>query len=140
MSILLLYRRFMLLGLARLCNTIVLATVVACSLWVVVSSFIACVPLVAVWDSSVGGFCLPFEVNISSAYLHIATDFVILLLPIPVVVKLSLPWQQKVGLVLVFAVGFVYVWAGIMSVDPCLTGKQQGLPHISAPRRVDRSH
>ncbi|GAB1316423.1 hypothetical protein MFIFM68171_06633 [Madurella fahalii] len=94
-------------GLARICNNTVMAVVVACNIWVVVASFIACVPLTAVWDKSVEGFCLPLEIKASNGYLHIATDFIIFLLPIPVVVKLKLPRRQKIGLMLVFAVAFV---------------------------------
>lgn len=99
----------MLLGLSRLCNTIVMVIVVACNAWVVVASFISCVPLEAVWDKSVEGFCLPLGVKASNAYLHIATDFIIFFLPIPTIAKLKLPRRQKIGLVLVFAVAFLYV-------------------------------
>jgi hypothetical protein len=107
-SILLLYRRFLSLGWARICNTIVLAIVVACSIWVIITSFIDCIPLAAVWDKTIEGKCIDLRVKIGNSYAHIITDFIIFVLPIPFVVSLKLASRQKIGLMLVFCLGFVY--------------------------------
>ncbi|KAK4156609.1 hypothetical protein C8A00DRAFT_12471 [Chaetomidium leptoderma] len=106
-SILLLYRRFLILGWARICNNVVLAIVVACSIWVMITSLINCIPLRAVWDKTIEGKCLSLHVKYGSSYAHVITDFMIFVLPIPFVISLKLGRRQKIGLMLVFCVGFV---------------------------------
>ncbi|KAF2174994.1 hypothetical protein K469DRAFT_703488 [Zopfia rhizophila CBS 207.26] len=44
-----------------------------------------------------------------NAGLNIFTDFLIVLLPIPAIISLQLPRKQKIGVGLVFALGFLYV-------------------------------
>ncbi|KAK4129049.1 hypothetical protein N657DRAFT_51133 [Parathielavia appendiculata] len=106
-SILLLYRRFLALGWARICTFVVLATVVACSIWVIITSFIDCIPLAAVWDKTIDGKCIDMNVKVGNSYAHIITDFIIFALPIPFVIRLKLSMRQKIGLMVVFCVGFV---------------------------------
>ncbi|KAK4044385.1 hypothetical protein C8A01DRAFT_31439 [Parachaetomium inaequale] len=112
-SILLLYRRFLLIGWSRICTNIVAVIVAACSIWVIITSFIDCIPLEAVWDKGIQGRCLSLNVKMGNSYSHVVTDFIIFFLPIPFVARLTLGRRQKIGLVLVFCVGFV---ACLMSV------------------------
>lgn len=44
--------------------------------------------------------------------LNVVTDFMIYTLPIPTLFGLSLPWGQRIGLVILFSVGGVIVVAG----------------------------
>jgi hypothetical protein len=44
--------------------------------------------------------------------LNVVTDFMIYALPIPTLFSLSLPWSQRIGLVVLFGVGGVIVVAG----------------------------
>lgn len=44
--------------------------------------------------------------------LNVVTDFMIYALPIPTLFSLSLPWNQRIGLVVLFSVGGVIVVAG----------------------------
>lgn len=44
-------------------------------------------------------------VYICTAALGIATDVILLVMPIPMIVRLQMPSRQKVGLILLFAVG-----------------------------------
>ena len=44
--------------------------------------------------------------------LNVVTDFMIYALPIPTLFSLSLPWSQRIGLVVLFSVGGVIVVAG----------------------------
>ncbi|KAK4168120.1 hypothetical protein QBC43DRAFT_366631 [Cladorrhinum sp. PSN259] len=68
--------------------------------------FTICVPLERFWDRSIEGYCHPDPVWWTLTYTHIVTDFIIFLLPIPVVVTMSIPFAQKAGLLFVFCVGF----------------------------------
>ena len=44
--------------------------------------------------------------------LNVVTDFMIYALPIPTLFSLSLPWSQRIGLVILFSVGGLIVVAG----------------------------
>lgn len=69
--------------------------------------FTMCVPLPRMWDRSIPGHCHPDAVWWTMTYINIATDFVIFLLPIPVMVTMTIPATQKAGLLFVFCVGFL---------------------------------
>jgi len=66
-----------------------------------------CIPLQAYWDSSIHGDCKPISYMWAAIGLHIATDFLIFLIPIPVVWSMIIPIRQKIGLILIFALGFL---------------------------------
>jgi hypothetical protein len=44
--------------------------------------------------------------------LNVVTDFIIYALPIPTLISLSLPWSQRIGLMILFSIGGVIVVAG----------------------------
>jgi hypothetical protein len=48
-----------------------------------------------------------YALNISQSTINVLTDFYILILPLPLLSKLKLPTQRKVGVFAVFAGGFV---------------------------------
>lgn len=79
----------------------------ACNVFAVVVNLVTCIPLRAVWDKRVHGKCLGPVVHLGNSILNIVTDFAIFLLPLPSVVRLTMYWKKKVGLLLVFALGFV---------------------------------
>ena len=106
-SILFLYMRIMLHGPQRIANYVLLGVVVACNVWVFISNFIHCIPLEALWNPEVKGTCLGVDVTISNSVLHIVTDFFIFLLPIPALAKLNINRNQKIGLLVVFSLGFL---------------------------------
>lgn len=91
----------------RTLNYIVIAFVGAVSLWVIISEFIVCIPLEAVWDPRVQGWCLGLTVQLGNSILHIVTDFIIFSLPIPAIISLQLHWKQKLGVLVIFMFGFV---------------------------------
>ncbi|KAL1878036.1 hypothetical protein VTK73DRAFT_8260 [Phialemonium thermophilum] len=115
-SILLLYSRlFTTLSWARRANFAVLVCVLAISVWLVASVFTACVPLRAFWDWRIVQptaaaadhvYCQPIGLWWAVQGLHIATDLIIVVLPIPVLVRVSLPVAPKLGLLAVFTLGF----------------------------------
>ena len=91
----------------RIANYAVIALVTLVSIWVVVSMCIVCIPLRAMWDPRVQGKCIPGSALYSNGVLHIVTDFIIFALPLPVLVKLNMRRKQKIGLLAVFALGFL---------------------------------
>lgn len=86
----------------------VLFVVVCVSLWTVLSSIFFCVPITKNWDRAVTGVC--FSQGIAwfvNAALNILTDFAILILPLPILPKIKQSRRQKIGLYLIFALGFL---------------------------------
>ena len=91
----------------RIANNALIGIVLVIDAWVMISQFIACIPLQASWDPSVPGKCLGLPVQIGNSVLHVITDFAIFALPIPVLAKLKMHRKQKIGLLAVFALGFL---------------------------------
>lgn len=108
MSILVLYLRIMPTGPMRTATIVLMVIVMICNIWVFIGAFIGCIPLAKNWDPSLPGTCFgSLVLPLSNSILHIITDFMIFALPIPVLVKLKMHFRKKVGLVLVFSVGFL---------------------------------
>lgn len=65
-----------------------------------------CVPVEAIWNPKVTGHCIPLDnVFIVCSSFNIATDFTILVLPMPQLWKLKITAKQKVQLTLLFLLG-----------------------------------
>jgi len=70
-----------------------------------------CVPLHKYWNAGTDGTCKPAVYMWAVLGLHVATDFLIFLLPVPVVLSMkALSRRQRTGLLLIFALGFLYVF------------------------------
>lgn len=68
----------------------------------------ACIPVQASWDQSISGNCQTIaHTRIMNSVSNIVTDFIILLLPLPVIWRLKLPRNQKLALTGVFGLGFL---------------------------------
>ena len=109
-SILLLYMRLLVAyPRARRAAMLVLAIVIIYNILGFISTVTMCIPLEAYWNPfHVKGHCHPSSYMWAVIGLHIATDFLIFLLPIPVAYRMKLPLGQKIGLLIVFALGFLY--------------------------------
>lgn len=83
-----------------------LGIVIVYNLWAIAMYLSMCIPIQKMWDPTVEGYCHPLDVWWALTYLHIITDFIIFLLPIPVVATMNVPRSQKAGLLFVFSVGF----------------------------------
>jgi hypothetical protein len=85
------------------------------TLWMVSQLIIiglVCIPIDAFWDITIPGKCLPMGTKaqmLMASVGNIITDVIILLLPVPVVLRLKLRKQQKVALLGIFSLGFLYV-------------------------------
>jgi hypothetical protein len=106
-SILLLYLRVLTYDYIRKATYVTLAIVIVYNLWGIVMCITICIPIARMWDPSIPGYCHPFAVWWALVYLHIITDFIIFLLPIPVVITMSIPTRQKAGLLVIFTLGFL---------------------------------
>lgn len=76
--------------------------------WIVsfVMGIVNCLPIQGFWDPTLTPTCINFEnYSIGYAVVNIATDVIILTLPIRVVWRLQLPVGQKVGLTFIFLLG-----------------------------------
>ncbi|KAM5355398.1 hypothetical protein ACJ41O_002044 [Fusarium nematophilum] len=102
---------FRLMSVSRL-RHVYLGAIVFIAVWSisqVILLCLQCIPLHAVWDPSVKGRCLP---NVTAWWyfngiFNIVTDFAILAMPFPVLLKLQLPKAQRVVLAFVFGLGFL---------------------------------
>jgi hypothetical protein len=107
-SILLLYIRILSYQHIKHAAYTMLVLVVVFTVWLVVSLLTACIPLQAYWDQSVqASFCWPQSVWWTSMGVHMVTDFVIILLPLPVIFRLRIRWQEKLLLYCLFTFGFL---------------------------------
>ncbi|KAI1100726.1 hypothetical protein F4804DRAFT_318095 [Jackrogersella minutella] len=69
---------------------------------------LACRPLEGIINESLDATCYDsYPAYISLSSLNIAIDIIILLLPIPLVIRMQLPIRQKISVILLFATGIV---------------------------------
>ncbi len=107
-SILLLYLRIFSFQWVRRAGQIVLAIVIISNIYMVITIFTACIPLQAYWDLSITDkYCHPQAVWWSHTGMLMITDFLIFLLPLPVVWTLNVPRRQKYALFAIFGLGFL---------------------------------
>ncbi|KAH7069522.1 hypothetical protein FB567DRAFT_634165 [Paraphoma chrysanthemicola] len=94
----------------------------AMNTWVVVSSMafiiatvFQCTPVAAFWDRSIPNLkCFKNEPWwISYASVQITTDFILLAMPIPQILRLSMNKSEKLGICLVFGTGAFVTFASI---------------------------
>lgn len=69
-------------------------------------ALIQCVPLNSEWDPHVKRHCFPIDVSVTIfAVCNVTTDFVILILPMPLLWGLQQPLEQKIKLMCMFSLG-----------------------------------
>lgn len=69
-----------------------------------------CLPLSSIWDKNVIGKCVNLTATgYSGAVCSIVEDIVIMLMPIPELLKLKLSRRKKAALVFMFSLGSLYV-------------------------------
>lgn len=88
--------------------------------WVITITFLfifICVPVEKLWYPQLPGRCIDQVATwIANATSTIATDLVILILPMPQIWKLQLRTSEKVGLTIAFGLGFLYVFSTLPSL------------------------
>lgn len=82
------------------------------------SAWLNCMPVARFWDDSIEGYCLNKKALwFSNSAIHIFTDILIMVYPMPVLNKLQLPRRQKIALIGIFLLGILYV-GSILPVIP----------------------
>ena len=77
-------------------------------IWLFFTAVFTCTPIKKFWQPDIAGKCINERTLwFTNAGLNIATDFIIFVLPIPVIVRLNLPTRQKVLLGLIFTIGLL---------------------------------
>jgi hypothetical protein len=104
-SILLQYRRVFTTKSFQIWNWITMAVVVIYTIWTVFASVFACIPVRAFWTREEASCLNQYAMWFTNAAINIATDFAIIILPIPVIRSLNLGRRQRIGLIAIFAVG-----------------------------------
>ncbi|KAG9250101.1 uncharacterized protein F5Z01DRAFT_427501 [Emericellopsis atlantica] len=83
----------------------------------VFATIFQCSPIQRSFDKSIKGTCVDnSQFWYANAGFSIATDVIILLLPMPLVYQLQVPWPQKVALMAVFALGIFVVVTSCLRV------------------------
>lgn len=73
-----------------------------------VATIFQCVPIARAWNKYIHGFCVqPTAQWYSFATLNISAEVIMFFLPMPMIKKLQLPRQQKIGLFIIFALGLL---------------------------------
>lgn len=103
---------------------------------IVVASFFLCIPVEASWDPNVQGDCSnQVPVYIGSAISSVVIDFIILLMPLPKIWRLQMSAVKKGGLMLVFLLGYLYVFPHRLGSGLTLTDSPRQRYH-----RLHRPH
>lgn len=87
------------------------AGVVACSIFYIITFFVdlfRCMPIQSAWDPTVEGKCMSYDVfpNATGAF-NIISDFYILWIPLPPVVRMNMPLARKIRIALTFGLGLL---------------------------------
>ncbi len=107
-AILLLYLRVLSFRHARYIVYALLATVVVANgIWTLYTVLTACKPLKAFWIWTPGAPCRPPRDWYANTGLHIGTDFLMYLLPLPVVITLRVDIRQKLALYAIMLLGLL---------------------------------
>ncbi|KAK2596197.1 hypothetical protein QQS21_006402 [Conoideocrella luteorostrata] len=114
-SILLLYLRIFVQRWFRICCYTLMSLIVAYMVATVVASIWQCNPVSGAWDKNTNPTCISLTKNwYANAGFSIATDVLILCLPMQPIWKSKLPINQKRALMLVFALGGFVTITSIM--------------------------
>jgi hypothetical protein len=107
LSLLFFYLRLSHIQWFRLCVYASMFLVVGYNIALVFPLIFACTPFKRNWDVTITeGSCIDrTPLYMATAVLNMATDILLLVLPIPMVVKLQMPRAQKAGLICIFGVG-----------------------------------
>ncbi len=86
-------------------------SLIVISIWgvaMLIMDIVPCIPISGYWDLSITAKCIPPEVSwYVQSLVNIFADFAILILPIPAIRKLQLPFQRKLALSAIFGIGFL---------------------------------
>jgi hypothetical protein len=83
-------------------------TIFTNGIWPLATVVTACTPLEAFWDRTIpGATCRPAPYWYANTGMHIGTDILLYILPLPVIVRLQARRTQKIALYAIFSLGFL---------------------------------
>jgi hypothetical protein len=106
-SILVLYMRVLTYQHSRWITWTMLALTIAYNIAGFIVQMTTCVPLAKLWEPNLYGTCHTLALAWAFIGLHVATDFLIFALPMPIIVTMTMSLRQKLFLVLLFGLGFL---------------------------------
>ncbi|KAK0747043.1 hypothetical protein B0T18DRAFT_326855 [Schizothecium vesticola] len=87
-----------------------------------VTSIVQCTPVALAWDASVDGHCIDLpKFFIFNGVVALLTDLLVLVLPLPLVWGLQLPFSQKLALIPVFGIGIAIVVVSALRLKYLIT-------------------
>jgi hypothetical protein len=94
---------------------------VAVIIWLLLRTFMVifqCFPPRYIWDKTIDGHCMVDMKTffLSTILTHCLLDVIILVLPVIPVFQMHLSWKSKVGVVLLFAAGTMYVLVVLLRI------------------------
>jgi hypothetical protein len=108
LSLLTFYLRLSSNSTFRICVYILMAICTSFGVANVFSKAFQCHPLSTFWDFGDNGVCVDVvALYYSILSIHLATEIAIMVLPIPILLKLQVPFRQRFGIILLFCLGGV---------------------------------
>jgi len=105
-----LYMRLFPTKIYRMILITVLVVYIGATIYMVFGTLLVCVPVHVFWDTENDHRCSQrAAVWFVNAGLQITSDFIIVILPMPLLVRLRIPFRQKICLMMIFALGLLYV-------------------------------
>ena len=82
----------------------------------VIANWNLCTPLSFLWDKTISsGHCIDVSAYWRwGTFPNIVTDVLMILLPIPAIIKIQLKWKDKIGVLLTFLIGSVGLIASVL--------------------------
>uniref|UniRef100_A0A0B7JW50 Rhodopsin domain-containing protein n=1 Tax=Bionectria ochroleuca TaxID=29856 RepID=A0A0B7JW50_BIOOC len=93
-----------------------------------ITPIFCCIPVRKFWDHDAPGYCIEWGyLHYTLSAINIANDFLLLLFPIPILVKLNVSARVRVILVVTLTCGLVYyspLWQQNVQITDDSTGLQ----------------
>lgn len=94
----------------RISAYVAIGILIAWAFSVILETFLLCRPLAYNWDTTIDGVCGERnKVYVSAGALNVITDFMVMALPVPHILSLQLKIKKKMGLILMFSLGILFV-------------------------------
>lgn len=133
-SILLQYRRVFTTRWFQIACWVNIAFVVAYSLFALATTIFLCVPVRAFWTKEPGARCInQFAIWFTNAAVNIVQDFILIILPMPVIRSLNLGKRQKGALIGIFAVGGFVCIVSILRLQSLISISNSSDPTYDNP-------
>ncbi|KAG2025781.1 hypothetical protein GB937_002503 [Aspergillus fischeri] len=102
--------------------------------WTFISAWVTCVPVSKFWHEEQPGYCLDKKALwFSNSAIHIFTDILILVFPMPSLKNLQLPRRQRYALMAVFALGSFVLITSILRLNSLMVISNSSDPTYDNP-------